>query len=81
MSKLMSIVILNWNRLHYTKQTLECIIEKTTVPHELIFVDNGSVDGTREYLKDMENKTNAENFIRSAIAPLIKATVMPANIN
>ena len=25
--------------------------------------------------------TNAENFIRSAIAPLIKATVMPANIN
>jgi len=58
--KLLSIVILNWNRLHYTRQTLECIIKKTTVPHELIFVDNGSVDGTREYLKDMENKTNAE---------------------
>lgn len=58
--KLLSIVILNWNRLHYTKQTLECIVKKTTVPHELIFVDNGSVDGTREYLKDMENKTNAQ---------------------
>lgn len=56
----MSIVLLSWNRQHYTKQTLECIIEKTTVPHELIFVDNGSVDGTREYLKDMEHKTNAE---------------------
>jgi len=61
--KLMSIVILNWNRAHYTKQTLECIIEKTTVPHELIFVDNGSVDGTREYLKSMEHKTNAERVI------------------
>ena len=60
MAKLMSIVILNWNRLHYTKQTLEKIIERTTIPHELIFVDNGSKDGTREYLKDMENKTNAE---------------------
>lgn len=58
--KLMSIVILNWNRKHYSKQTLECIIERTTMPHELIFVDNGSEDGTREYLKSMEHKTNAE---------------------
>jgi len=59
----MSIIVLNWNRLHYTKQTVECIIKKTTIPHELIFVDNGSVDGTREYLKDMEHKTNAEKVI------------------
>ncbi len=59
----MSIIVLNWNRLHYTKKTVECIIKKTTIPHELIFVDNGSVDGTREYLKDMENKTNAEKVI------------------
>lgn len=61
--KLMSIVILNWNRLHYTKQTLECLIKKTTIPHEFIFVDNGSEDGTREYLLDMKNKTNAERVI------------------
>ncbi len=59
----MSIVVLNWNRLHYSKQTLECIIKKTTIPHELILVDNGSEDGTREYLKSMENKTNAEKVI------------------
>jgi len=63
MTKLMSIVILNWNRLHYSKQTLERIIEATTIPHELIFVDNGSKDGTREYLKDMGNKTNAEKVV------------------
>lgn len=61
--KLMSIVVLNWNRLHYTKQTVECIMKKTTIPHELIFVDNGSADGTREYLKSIEYKTNAENVI------------------
>lgn len=60
MTKLMSIVLLNWNRLHYSKQTLECMIKKTSIPHEFIFVDNGSEDGTREYLKDMETKTNAE---------------------
>lgn len=61
--KLMSIVVLNWNREHYTKETVECIIKKTTIPHELIFVDNGSQDGTREYLKSMEHKTNAERVI------------------
>jgi glycosyltransferase involved in cell wall biosynthesis len=59
----MSIIVLNWNRLHYTKQTVESIMKKTSMPHELIFVDNGSVDGTREYLKDMENKTNADKVI------------------
>jgi len=60
MTKIMSIVLLSWNRQHYTKQTLEGIVKNTTIPHELIFVDNGSVDGTREYLKSMEKKTNAE---------------------
>lgn len=62
-NKLMSIVILNWNRKHYSKQTLECIIERTTIPHEIILVDNGSVDGTREYLKSMEHKTNAQRVV------------------
>lgn len=57
---LMSIIVLNWNRLHYTKQTIESIIKETTMRHELIFVDNGSADGTREYLSDMQTKTNAE---------------------
>ena len=52
--------MLSWNRKHYAKQTLECIIQRTTMPYELILVDNGSEDGTREYLKSMENKTNAE---------------------
>lgn len=61
--KLMSIVMLNWNRLHYSKRTLESIIKKTTIRHELILVDNGSVDGTREYLQDMVDKTNAERVI------------------
>ena len=56
----MSIVMLNWNRKHYSIQTLERMIKNTTIPHEFIFVDNGSIDGTREYLKSMEHKTNAD---------------------
>lgn len=62
-NKLMSIIMLNFNRLHYSKPTLERIIKNTTMRHEIIFVDNGSVDGTREYLKSMEHKTNAERIV------------------
>lgn len=64
MTKLMSIVVLNWNRLHYTEQTVDRIINATTVPHELIFVDNNSYEesGVRQYLKSLEKKTNAEKI-------------------
>jgi len=58
---MLSIIVLNYNRLEYTKQTIENLIAKTTVPHEFIFADNGSEDGTRKYLRSLRNKTNATN--------------------
>lgn len=57
---MISIVVLNYNRLECTKQTIQSLIDNTTVPHEFIFVDNGSIDGTREFLQSIKNKTNAE---------------------
>lgn len=58
---LMSIIVLNYNRLEYSTRTITNLINRTTVPHEFIFVDNGSVDGTREFLSSlMNNKTNAK---------------------
>lgn len=59
---MLSIIVLNYNRLKYTKQTVANLIQKTTVEHEFIFVDNGSTDGTREYLKSLEHKTNAKKI-------------------
>jgi len=56
---MLSIIVLSYNRLAYTKQTVQNLIDVTTVKHEFIFSDNGSIDGTREYLESLKKKTNA----------------------
>jgi GT2 family glycosyltransferase len=64
--KLLSIVILNWNRTNYTRQTVECIVKKTTVPHVLTLVDNNSdpSSGVREYLSSItKDNTNAREVL------------------
>lgn len=59
----MSIIVLNWNRLHYSKQTISCILSKTNVPYELILVDNNSSDdsGVREYLESIIGKDGPQD--------------------
>ena len=49
--RLTSIIMLTFNQLEYTKICLESIARHTPELHELILVDNGSTDGTIEYLK------------------------------
>ena len=46
-----SIIIPCFNQLKYTKKCLESIEQYTTAPYELLLVDNGSTDPTREYLQ------------------------------
>jgi len=61
---LTSIVIVTYNQLAYTRMCLESIRFRTDVPYELIFVDNGSTDGTVEYLRsaaDVRLIENADN--------------------
>jgi O-antigen biosynthesis protein len=54
---MVSIVILTFNQLKYTKECIESIRRHTPEAHEIIFVDNGSTDGTVKWLKKllMEN--------------------------
>jgi O-antigen biosynthesis protein len=65
---MVSIIILTFNQLNYTKECIESIQKNTPETHEIIFVDNGSNDGTVKWLKNVvkyrsnykliENKTN-----------------------
>ena len=49
----LSIITLTYNNLVYTKKFIESLY-KYTKDFELIIVDNGSTDGTVEYLKTLD---------------------------
>ncbi len=51
---LVSIVMLSWNALEYTKIALESIRRWTTGPYEILIVDNGSNEETVAWLKAQE---------------------------
>lgn len=47
-----SIIIPVFNQMHYTKQCIESIErDQERCPFEIIVIDNGSTDGTRQYLE------------------------------
>ncbi|AMV24175.1 putative S-adenosylmethionine-dependent methyltransferase [Gemmata sp. SH-PL17] len=48
---LTSVVIPTHNQLHFTRRCVDGIRLLTDEPYELVFVDNGSADGTPEYLR------------------------------
>lgn len=48
---LFSIVILNWNSLEYLQKCLDALHLQTFRSFEVICVDNGSVDGSRDWLE------------------------------
>lgn len=52
---LTSIVIATHDQLAYTRQCLDSIRNRTDEDYELIVIDNGSTDGTVEYLKSMSS--------------------------
>ena len=50
-----SIIVLCYNQLDYTKKCVQSILKKTAYPnYELVLVDNDSTDETAGYLKEME---------------------------
>ncbi|MBX3436539.1 MAG: glycosyltransferase [Planctomycetaceae bacterium] len=61
---LTSIVLVTWNQQPYTQMCLDSLRLRTDEPYELIVVDNGSTDGTVEWLRaqpDIRLIENTEN--------------------
>ena len=49
-----SFIIPSWNRISDLKRLIESIFSQDCEDYEIIAVDNGSTDGTREYLESTD---------------------------
>jgi len=52
-SIVLSTVVLNWNREHLLRKTIESYLATIGVKYELIIVDNASTDGSREFISSI----------------------------
>ena len=58
-----SIIILSYNTLNYTKLCIESIRRHTRIgTYEIVVVDNGSIDGSREWLKRQSDIILIRNY-------------------
>ncbi len=60
-----SIIIVNWNGIRYLKECFDSVFSQTYPNYEVVFVDNGSIDGSVEFVREnfptvkiIENGTN-----------------------
>lgn len=63
MTPIISIMMVTYNRLHLTKQTVDNIYQTINKPFQFIIIDNNSTDGTIEYLNEL-NKQYDNVFIK-----------------
>jgi glycosyltransferase involved in cell wall biosynthesis len=54
-SGLASIIVPCWNQLEFTRHCFRALVRHTRQPWELIVVDNGSADGTADYLGGVQD--------------------------
>ena len=56
MSPKVSIIIVNWNSKDYIKNCIDSLLNQTFRDFEIILVDNGSTDGSLEYVEKKYSK-------------------------
>ncbi|MEA3305806.1 MAG: glycosyltransferase [Candidatus Omnitrophota bacterium] len=71
-AKSVSIVIAVCNLLGFTRLCVDYIRKNTVVPYELVVVDNGSTDGTREYFEELSKELDVK-YLRNEtnLGPII----------
>jgi GT2 family glycosyltransferase len=68
------ILMITWNRLEYTKQAIEAI-RKYTTNYKLFIWDNGSKDGTKDYIKSLDGNNLIKHY-----EPVNRGLVPPMNV-
>ena len=53
-----SVVIPTYNRANFLKECLESILRQKLLPYEVIVVDDGSTDGTKQVIKKLSTKVD-----------------------
>ena len=62
-NRYVNIGIVTFNRLEFTKQAVASIIKYTSFPYVITIVDNGSHDGTKEYLQELKEEGIIKNLV------------------
>jgi GT2 family glycosyltransferase len=60
------LLMVTYNRLELTKQTLDSIFQNTKTPFELIIVDNASSDETVDFLKNLLSSKDKNEYYQGA---------------
>lgn len=61
--KIVNIGMVTFNRLEFTRQAITALIQHTCFPHVITVVDNGSMDGTPEYLQKLHQQGFITNLV------------------
>ncbi|MGE4385394.1 MAG: glycosyltransferase family 2 protein [Endomicrobiaceae bacterium] len=62
-----SIIIPCFNAVKYTRQCVRSVLKYSSYDYELILINNGSSDGTKEYFKILKSKNKKEKYNRIKI--------------
>ena len=62
---LVSIIIPCFNALKYTKLCLKSILTNTSFNYELILINNGSSDGTKQYFQEIKEKISTVKYLKN----------------
>jgi len=62
-SRYINIVMTTYNRIDFTRQAISSILRTADWPYRLTVIDNGSEDGTQEFLKELKRKGLIDTLI------------------
>lgn len=62
-----SLIVTNWNGLSLIKKNFETVVKTSPEVSEIVFIDNGSEDGSVEYISELQKKYPHVKLLRNKI--------------